>query len=80
MQSTNYRPQVLSFQPAVVPNVVHLRRAMGVTQQSLADRVGVDRLTVRRWEAGTRPIPHHHRAQLIEMFGCSERHLLGTDF
>jgi transcriptional regulator with XRE-family HTH domain len=33
------------------------RRRMGLTQEGLAQRLGVIRLTVARWETGTRAIP-----------------------
>jgi len=32
------------------------RARLGLTQQALADRLGVDRHTVKRWEMGTRHI------------------------
>lgn len=33
------------------------RRKLGLTQEDLARRLGVIRLTVARWETGTRAIP-----------------------
>jgi transcriptional regulator with XRE-family HTH domain len=33
------------------------RRRMGLTQEGLAQQLGVIRLTVARWEIGTRAIP-----------------------
>ena len=33
-----------------------LRAAMGLTQQALADRMGVTRVPVARWEMGVHPI------------------------
>lgn len=33
------------------------REALGLTQAWIAERLGVDDRAVRRWEAGTRPIP-----------------------
>ena len=33
------------------------RNAMGLSQQSLADWLGVNRVTIARWEIGTRDIP-----------------------
>ncbi|MCS6290397.1 MAG: helix-turn-helix transcriptional regulator [Nitrospira sp.] len=34
-----------------------LRSALGLSQQALADRLGVTRNTVTRWEMGLHPIP-----------------------
>ncbi len=34
----------------------YLRRYMGLTQQELADRMGITRVTVARWEGGEEPI------------------------
>jgi DNA-binding XRE family transcriptional regulator len=47
------------------------RKAAGYTQESLAERLGVDRATVTRWEAGeTEPQPWQ-RPRLAESFGVS---------
>ena len=34
-----------------------IRRALGLTQEALAKAVGVDRVTVARWETGVHAIP-----------------------
>jgi DNA-binding transcriptional regulator YiaG len=34
-----------------------IRDALGLTQEELADHLGVHRVTVARWESGTRAIP-----------------------
>lgn len=47
------------------------RKAAGYTQESLAERLGVDRTTVARWEAGeTEPHPWQ-RPKIAEAFGLS---------
>jgi transcriptional regulator with XRE-family HTH domain len=33
------------------------RLALGLTQEALAKRIGVHRITIAKWEAGTVPIP-----------------------
>lgn len=35
------------------------RRAMGLTQRALAERLGVSTRAVQHWEAGTRPVPRY---------------------
>lgn len=37
--------------------LVALRERLELTQQQLADRLSVDRVTIARWETGTRAIP-----------------------
>jgi transcriptional regulator with XRE-family HTH domain len=34
-----------------------LRERLELTQQELADKLGVDRVTIARWETGTRAMP-----------------------
>ncbi len=34
-----------------------LRERLELTQQQLAEKLGVDRVTIARWETGTRAIP-----------------------
>jgi DNA-binding transcriptional regulator YiaG len=42
-----------------------IREALGLTQEELADELGVHRVTVARWEVGTRKIPEL-AARLVE--------------
>lgn len=44
--------RTLTCVPARRPHLAAARRAAGLTQEGLAHRVGVDRTTVGRWEAG----------------------------
>ncbi len=37
--------------------LVSFREDLGITQQELADRLRVDRVTIARWETGARSIP-----------------------
>jgi transcriptional regulator with XRE-family HTH domain len=48
-----------------------LRGASGITQAQLAERVGVDRLTIRRWEADRLPIPNDQAYVLAHLFEVS---------
>ena len=45
--------------------IVRRRTALGLTQQQLADAVGVHRVTLVRWEAG-RAVPLPLAARLLE--------------
>jgi transcriptional regulator with XRE-family HTH domain len=54
-----------------------LRAAQRLTQQQVADRVGVERLAVRRWESGREPTPEGKLRVLAGLFGVSVAHLLG---
>ena len=36
----------------IAKNILTLRRLRGLTQEELADRVGVSRQTVAKWESG----------------------------
>jgi transcriptional regulator with XRE-family HTH domain len=67
---------VIEFGAATLPRVQQLRNAMRMTQQQLADRIGVDRLTIRRWERGAIRIPPAYRFELGELFGVSVDHLM----
>jgi DNA-binding XRE family transcriptional regulator len=47
------------------------RKAAGYTQESLAERLGVDRTTVARWEAGEHEPQPWLRPRIAEAFGLS---------
>lgn len=47
------------------------RRAAGYTQEGLAERLGVDRTTVARWEAGEYSPQPWQRPRIAEAFGLS---------
>ena len=48
------------------------RQAVGLTQDQLAEEVGVNRSTVIRWEAGTTEAPHpRHRSKLAQALRVS---------
>jgi tetratricopeptide (TPR) repeat protein/transcriptional regulator with XRE-family HTH domain len=52
-------------------NLAHRRKAVGLTQEQLAERLGVERTTVARWERGeTQPLPWL-RPRLAEELGVS---------
>lgn len=58
-----------------------LRKEKGLTQQALADDIGVTKRTYIYWEQGQRDIKSDKAQQLAEYFGVSVGYLLGySDF
>lgn len=56
-----------------------LRKAKKLTQQELAEKINVTKLTISRWERGER-VPKSDKAQkLADFFGVSIAHLLAYD-
>ncbi len=49
----------------------HARKTAGYTQEGLAERLGVDRTTVARWEAGEYEPQPWQRPRIAEAFGLS---------
>lgn len=49
-----------------------IRKALGLTQEGLAKALGVDRVTVARWEVGLRGIPEP-TARLIQRIRAEAR-------
>lgn len=54
-----------------------LRKEKGLSQQALADEIGVSKLTILRWEKGERELKSDKAQQLAEYFGVSVGYLLG---
>jgi len=53
-----------------------LRRTAGLTQQQLADLIGVKRTALSMWEIGTNAPPSKYLLALSEALGCSVEDLL----
>lgn len=51
--------------PVKPKELTRVRGELGLTQEALAEEIGVHRVTVARWESGTRKIPEPV-ARLIE--------------
>ena len=51
-------------------NLVYLRQHYGVTQEGLAEQLGVSRQTVSKWEAGTN---YPEMDKLLALCDCSTR-------
>lgn len=58
--------------------VKELRKQAGLTQQELADQLGVIRKTISNWERGTNRISPEHTENLARFFQVSVGYLLGV--
>lgn len=56
-----------------------LRKEKGLTQEVLAHKIGVSKITILRWENGERQIKPEKAQQLADYFGVSVGYLLGYD-
>lgn len=54
-----------------------LRKQKGLTQQGLADKISVSKITILRWENEERQIKPEKAQQLADFFGVSVGYLLG---
>jgi DNA-binding XRE family transcriptional regulator len=55
------------------------RKAMGLSQASLATELGLTQETISRYETGALPIPAEYRLALAGLLGREERRLRGCD-
>lgn len=59
------------------PNRIReLRLAAGWSQQALADKVGVTKMTISDLERGEMQLTQHYMRRIAEAFGCSAADLL----
>lgn len=58
-------------------NITNARERMGISQEQLANRLGVSRQTVYRWEKGKAKPPASAIYMMADLFGCSTDYLLG---
>lgn len=56
-----------------------LRKEKGLTQQELADKIGVTKRTLQRWENGEGNIKSDKAQRLADYFGVSVGYLLGLE-
>ena len=56
-----------------------LRKQKGLTQQGLADKISVSKITILRWENEERQIKPEKAQQLADYFGVSVGYLLGYE-
>ena len=45
-----------------------MRRSLGITQEGLADHLGVRQSMISRWETGSEPISRRSQLQLLDLF------------
>ena len=57
-------------------NIKQLRKAIGITQEELSERIGVHENTIRLWEKGMREPRSSDIQKLCEGLGCTESELL----
>ena len=58
-------------------NIEAERARMSMSKSDLAEKVGVDRSTLRRWVLEESEIPASKLLKMADMFGCSIDYLLG---
>ncbi len=59
------------------PNIEAERARKGMTKEELANALGVDRKTLRKWVNGGR-IPAAKLSEMADLFKCSTDYLLST--
>jgi DNA-binding XRE family transcriptional regulator len=69
-------PEHLALAAHVGRRLAEERQTRGWSQQDLADRLGVDRTAVGRWERGARTIPLHRLMAAARLFDVSVQALL----
>lgn len=57
--------------------IKELRKSMQLTQQELADRLGIDRSTIAKYETNSRIPEAKTIVQLAKFFDCTTDFLLG---
>lgn len=55
---------------AMRPNLKEMRRAIGMTAEGLADVIGVNRLTLFRWESGNIALSLERAQQVCAVLGA----------
>ena len=59
-------------------NILQFRRAMGLSQEQLAQQIGVSRQTVSKWETGQSAPELEKLVAISQIFGVSTDELLGN--
>ncbi|GAB3550945.1 helix-turn-helix domain-containing protein [Spirosoma fluminis] len=61
-------------------NIAYLRDALGLSQQQLAEYLGVNRVEISYFENGQRPVPNSKLIKLADLAGINAEDLLDTRF
>ena len=64
---------------SIAANIQATRQAMGLTQEQLAEAVGVSRQTVVKWESGETSPDLEHAAAIANTLGCTVDALVNFD-
>ena len=59
--------------------IATLRKQAGLTQETLADKLGVGRTTVTMWETEANTPPTKYLLPLAEIFGCTVDDILKNE-
>lgn len=65
--------------PTITYRIKELRKRANLTQDQLAELLGVHSNNVIRWEAGTYKPTDENKAKMCRIFGCSISDLMVTD-
>ena len=68
-----------SFMKCLGNRIKNARLSAGLTQEKVAELVGVSRAAISRWELGEIEPKIEHLATLSKALGISTDHLLGTE-
>ena len=61
-----------------MPNTIKSERVRaGLSQDELAERIGVSPITIRNWESGRNSLPVSKLIELSDIFQCSTDYILG---
>lgn len=72
--------QFMDKAPTLGDRIKQFRTAQGLTQQQLADKVGVTQTAVAAWECGKRGVPKgNNLLKLAQALGLEANELLGAD-
>lgn len=63
--------------PTLGDSLRRIRKRNGLSQTSLAERVGVSQVTVSAWEVGTVDMPATKAVDVMRQLGCRPQDLFG---